>query len=280
MAQPTPYVVGTDFSNEEAVNTGGRSTVRTGRVDAELANIATTLDETLANLAIIQRDDTQLRDAIVELYHLSTACRLSLGTTINPMGLWVTATDYAVNDLVDYNGRSYLCAVAHTSAASFANNYATGKWQVFGSTTGNLSNIFPTGTNSIPNNTGTLVSFTTTGSSGEAGATLADDGLITNARIIVPSWATRVRITANIQWAANTTGVRTLNLLRNGAAEAGTFFLRANAASAGGNAVNATSAVLDVVPNDYFTVSVLQTSGGALDITAGNSSWICLEVVG
>lgn len=131
MAQPTPYTPTTDFSEDESANVGGRSTIRTDRLDAELANIEQTLDETLENLELIQRDDGELRDAIVELYHLTPSCRASLGTDINPRGLWATTTVYAVGDLVDATGVAYLCATAHTSGV-FATDYAAGKWQVFG----------------------------------------------------------------------------------------------------------------------------------------------------
>jgi hypothetical protein len=40
-AQPTGYEKATSFANDEASNVGGRATVRTDRVDAELANIET-----------------------------------------------------------------------------------------------------------------------------------------------------------------------------------------------------------------------------------------------
>jgi hypothetical protein len=45
MAQPTPYTPTTDFSQQEANNASGRSTVNTAALDAELANIEQTLDQ-------------------------------------------------------------------------------------------------------------------------------------------------------------------------------------------------------------------------------------------
>jgi hypothetical protein len=136
MAQPTPYTTATNFASDERNNAGGRSTVRTDRVDAELAAIQVTLRETLVNLALIQRDDGRLRDAAVELYNLTAACRLALGTDINPRGLWATATAYVANDLIDRGGAGYICPVGmdHTSG-DFATDYAAGKWQAFGSIT-------------------------------------------------------------------------------------------------------------------------------------------------
>lgn len=130
MSQPTAYVKSTNFAQEESANVGGRTTVRADRVDAELANIAQTLTETLANLSLLQRDDGQLRDALVELWNLSASCRAALATSWNARGLWATATAYVLGDMVDMGGSSYVCAIAHTSG-TFATDYAAGKWQIF-----------------------------------------------------------------------------------------------------------------------------------------------------
>lgn len=133
MAQPTSYTKATDFASDERDNVGGRSTVRTDRVDAEFAAIATTLRETLTNLARIQRDDGKLSDAIVELYHLSAACRAAIGIDLNPRGLWATDTEYAAGDLVERNDVAYLCPTLHISG-DFDVDRAAGLWQVFGAT--------------------------------------------------------------------------------------------------------------------------------------------------
>jgi hypothetical protein len=141
MSQPTAYVKATNFAQDESANVGGRSTVRTDRVDAELANIETTLGETLDNLALIQRDDGQLTDGLVEYYNLSSSCKAAvLATKWTSRGLWATATAYVVNDMVDVAGSSYICAIAHTSG-TFATDYAAGKWQIFvaASTAGGVS---------------------------------------------------------------------------------------------------------------------------------------------
>lgn len=130
MSQPTAYTPATNFAQDEAANVGGRSSVRTDRVDAELAAIALTLRGVLANLLLIQRDDGDLKDGLIEAYNLSASCLATLATTWNPRGLWVTARSYAVSDIVDVSGASYICATAHTSGV-FATDYVAGKWQVF-----------------------------------------------------------------------------------------------------------------------------------------------------
>jgi hypothetical protein len=132
--QPTPYVKTTNFAQDESANVGGRSTVRTDRVDAELENIELSLTETQENLELIQRDDGRLRDGLVELFNLSAVARAALQADVEPRGLWATATVYAESDLVDEAGVAYLCAEDHVSG-TFATDYAAGKWQVFGTNT-------------------------------------------------------------------------------------------------------------------------------------------------
>jgi hypothetical protein len=141
MAQPPAYSPLTDFSADENDNVGGRSTIRTDRLDAELDAVETTIAAIRANLSLLQRDDGKIRDAYVEAYNLSAACKaFVLATKWTARGLWLTATDYAVNDLVDVGGSAYVCATAHTSGV-FATDYAAGKWQIFvaGSTAGSVS---------------------------------------------------------------------------------------------------------------------------------------------
>lgn len=128
MAQPTAYVPQTDFSNDEAANQGGRSTVRTANLDTEFLNIAATLTGVLVNLSLNQRDDGQIRDQRVTVAALSTAV-VALFTSIGVIvrGAWLTATAYAVKDIVVQNTNTYICGTAHTSG-TFATDLAAGKW--------------------------------------------------------------------------------------------------------------------------------------------------------
>ncbi len=149
MSQPTPYTRATAFAEDEASNVGGRSTVRTARVDAELDAVAQTLSETLTNLELIQRDDGKLRDSTVELHTLSSAVLALLASYgATPRGAWVTATSYAYKDLVAQTGNTYICVTAHTSG-TFATDLAAGRWMLFslGSSIGAGAVSFsPTGT--------------------------------------------------------------------------------------------------------------------------------------
>lgn len=129
--QAPVYTPVTDFADDERNNAGGRSTIRTDRLDAELDAIEITTDALCANLALIQRDDGKLVDGLVEYWNLSSsAVAALLATKWTARGLWVTARLYAVSDMVDVNGSSYVCAIAHTSGV-FATDYAAGRWQIF-----------------------------------------------------------------------------------------------------------------------------------------------------
>lgn len=128
MTQPTRYVPSTDFSEEESGGVSGRSELRTAAVDAELAAVQATLDEICDNLAIIQRDDTALRDGIVELHSLSEEVRTLLASgAFTIRGTWVTGTAYTQGDIVYASAIVYLCVEDHTSGV-FDDDLADEKW--------------------------------------------------------------------------------------------------------------------------------------------------------
>lgn len=131
MSQPTQYTPTTDFSQQEASNASGRSTVNTAALDTEFANIEETLGQTLDNLKAIQRDDLKLADQIVDVYSL-TRDVVNLIGGFRVRGLWEDATEYAVNDIATNDINMYVCVTAHTSGASFDGQY----WKQFGYTSG------------------------------------------------------------------------------------------------------------------------------------------------
>lgn len=128
MAQPTPYVPSTDFSADEGNGVSGRSTVRTAALDAELANIQTTVGEICENLGLLQRDDGALLDGIVTVGSLSSeVLDLIASGAFLVRGPWLTTTAYAKGDIVSQGGAAYLCFIAHTSG-TFATDLANGDW--------------------------------------------------------------------------------------------------------------------------------------------------------
>jgi hypothetical protein len=121
MAQPTAYNRAASFSNIQAL--APADPLPGATVDTELNNIKRTLDEVLANLELIQRDDGELASESVGYDQLST--ELSAG--INRWETWVTATAYAVGDTVFNGSAVYRCATAHTSS-TFATDLGAAKW--------------------------------------------------------------------------------------------------------------------------------------------------------
>lgn len=131
MAQAPTYERSTGFAEDELANAGGRTTVRADRVDAELDDISASINALQANQELIQRDDGELRDAIVKPHTISTAVATMFGgSDFLPRGAWVTLIAYAVNDLVEESDVLYVCLTAHT-ASVFATDLAAGYWMVF-----------------------------------------------------------------------------------------------------------------------------------------------------
>lgn len=123
MAQPTAYTRAYDF---EGFQTSNPSTpLPAAQVETELNRIKTTLDETLANLAIIQRDDTEIANNSVGIDQLKTEVTFGLNAVTD----WETATAYALNAGVWNAGKLYYCIVAHTSG-TFATDLAAEKWSL------------------------------------------------------------------------------------------------------------------------------------------------------
>lgn len=187
MTQPTSYVPATDFSAEEAASTSGRSTVRTAQLDAELAAASLSITQIISNLSLVQRDDTELQDQIVKTHTLHPAVLTLIGSDgLNPRGLWVTSTAYAVMDLVESSGSSYICVTAHTSGV-FATDYAAEKWMImtpvgaaattnFFKPSNNTPAVAPTaaGTDAVAIGSGAVVSGTRAIAVGKANATGTD----------------------------------------------------------------------------------------------------------
>lgn len=131
MAQPTPYTRQYDFEDFQSVNPS--DPLPANQVDAEFNAVRTTLDGTLQNLEIIQRDDGRLRNQSVHPESISAATLSMLNSDIVQRGNWATTTVYALNDLVIESSKAYLCLVAHTSG-TFATDLAANKWALLTST--------------------------------------------------------------------------------------------------------------------------------------------------
>ena len=129
MSQPTPYTPTTDFSQQEANNASGRSSVNTAALDAEFANLESTLGGLVNNIALIQRDDGGLNDELVSVGALDRNVLNLIGGFV-VRGDWASSQSYALNDIVSQSGYLYLCVTDHTSSGSFVTDSA--KWVQFG----------------------------------------------------------------------------------------------------------------------------------------------------
>ena len=168
MSQPTPYTQTTDFSQQEANNASGRSTVNTAALDAEFSNIETTLDQTLENLQKIQRDDGKLKDLAVGVNALSPEIlNLMGGFRIVGDGVWAPSTAYQVKDLASDENNNYVCIQAHTSGATFYPQY----WSRFGFTIG--SDVSDAAASAAASAAAALSSANAAASSASAAATSA-----------------------------------------------------------------------------------------------------------
>lgn len=124
MAQPTPYDRQASFTLLAQV---APSTPYTGPdLDAEFNAVKATLDEVLANIVLIQRDDGFLGNQTVGPDQLAA----SLNIGINSPVAWTTLTAFSLYDTA-FNGTSlYKATIAHTSGAVFATDLAAGKWSL------------------------------------------------------------------------------------------------------------------------------------------------------
>jgi hypothetical protein len=122
MAQPVAYTLAFSFTNHSA---NYPTTPHPGvSLDNEFRAISVTTGQIRTNLALIQRDDGQLKNGIVTADALSSDITLGLRSVTT----WAAATAYLVNDAVWVNSALYRCLIAHTSTAAFASDLSAGKW--------------------------------------------------------------------------------------------------------------------------------------------------------
>jgi hypothetical protein len=126
MAQPRDYTRQYNFNDYQA--TSPSDPLRGSEVDGELNAVKLTLDDLNANIAKIQRDDGKLGNTTVHKDAFDQGALAIINSTFTPRGTWSTASSYAVNDAVDFNGATYVATAAHTSSAAFATDIAASRW--------------------------------------------------------------------------------------------------------------------------------------------------------
>lgn len=138
MASPTPYSLAYDFTSFQAASPA--TPLPADKLEIEFNALETTTDEIITNLNLIQRSDGDLANGVVTFDALSSTVQALLGSSINPLGAWVTATAYEQLDLIEEAGSSYICAVDHTSGV-FATDYAAGKWVIWAGSGGSGGSV-------------------------------------------------------------------------------------------------------------------------------------------
>jgi hypothetical protein len=138
MSQPTPYARVNDFTTYARNNSA--APYNAAMLDAEFNAVSVSLNATITNIGLIQRDDGQLKNTVVTPDALNNAT-LNLIGDWTPKGPWLPSQAYAVRDMVTVDlVVSYVCAVAHLSS-SFAVDLAAGYWQQVNGTDALVTNI-------------------------------------------------------------------------------------------------------------------------------------------
>lgn len=104
------------------------------------------------------------------------------------------------------------------------------------------------------------------------------DTVTNNERITIPAGVSRVRLTAGVVWASNSTGNRAVTFNKTGSTFRGGSS-ELDVAISSTMAMHISSAVVTVTSGNYFTVTAAQDSGGALNVNAENRTFFALEVI-
>lgn len=123
---------------------------------------------------------------------------------------------------------------------------------------------------SIANNTTTVLALNSERFDQEANVASTIHDTVTNNSRLTCRTAGVYAISAAIEWAANSTGIRTLNIRLNGATVLASVDLNT---TTGGGAKQTAATHYALAVNDYVEITVLQNSGGALNVNStGNYS--------
>jgi hypothetical protein len=144
VASLTDYTRYRDYSQFQSDNPD--TDLNGADLDTDFDRIKTSIDTANDAIAEIRRSDGELANASVGPDQLTTALTAMLGDW-TPRGDWVTATSYAVKDLVRESNKVYVGVTAHTSGV-FATDLSAGKWMLIGPAT-NASSVANTPAGSI-----------------------------------------------------------------------------------------------------------------------------------
>lgn len=107
------------------------------------------------------------------------------------------------------------------------------------------------------------------------------EGVTNPSRLTIPTGVTSARLSAGVRFASNSSGYRQTYLTKNGSPSFdGRCMLTFDACGSSQADLSIVSPVLSVTGGDYFSCIVHQTSGGSLNVTAGDFTYFSIEAVG
>lgn len=129
MPSPTQYNRSYDFTTYQEQYSN--QPLPAAQIDANLDLAATSINQIISRLGLVQRDDGNLKNQAVTFESLSNTVRALLGSSINPRGAWATSTEYAKLDLISQSSVTYICVTDHTSGTFVTDRDTNGYWTVF-----------------------------------------------------------------------------------------------------------------------------------------------------
>ena len=151
-------------------------------------------------------------------------------------------------------------------------------WSVIGVAGFRGALVYLDAAQSIPNTTTTKLNFDQESYDTDS----IHDNVTNNTRLTVPPGVTRIKLSAQVRWTFNATGVRQFDINGSVGLEAGHISSYIPTASGGTTVHNSVSPVINVVAGDYFELALYQNSGGALNAegySSGNACWFAMEII-
>jgi len=114
MAQPRAYTQTTNFNDFSSTNPADPHSG--ANLDTEFTELKQNTDDINANIALLQRDDGKLKNEAVHKDAFDQDALALIGLSgYEVRGAWLTATVYAIGDIVTNNDATYVTSTGHTS---------------------------------------------------------------------------------------------------------------------------------------------------------------------
>lgn len=122
MAHANLYNPNHDFSGDVANN----ADINADALDSEFQKIGESINKSINNQKLIQRDDGKLKDKIIDVNNLTRSVLNLLGN-YRLRGIWESSENYLIGDVVERNDKLYVCDIANSDV-----NFSDDQWKHFG----------------------------------------------------------------------------------------------------------------------------------------------------